>query len=910
MSYRLRTPLSPEPGESLAGLIARNAAKFRFRQPKTLLHRINPPSQVIWSLCDTDPEQEFGRRLRGLLGIDAAAEFRKLSPWTGDPTSLAIMGRPVWRELLSLEPRTACPLCLQENLYHRSIWFVRAMPICAVHGVWLHNKCHVCQRPFSWHNSAHHLCSRAPACGADVRQAPTDVAPRSALRTMQALHALAHDADPGTGPLGLAFGDALKVSFLLGQMASFERTSRPPGFMHRHGAEVPDVVARGWDALNDWPHGFHRLLDGLRERASERRGKSGLRKAFGALSARVYHWAREPWGAPIGEAFANYAASQGDLATTARTLRRYAPGAEIRHRFITTAEAQRALGISPSSILRLARRRGLYELAPQGAGVPSLMRADTFRQILEEAKDSLLPDEARLELGVGRKVMEQLEANGLIRRLPPSDLVLESKPFRRAVIVEFVAACTLHRTKLTKEEARQRRLCTVVSATAPGRTVPDICRALVDGRLRLEATVPTERGLMKARLYLAEVDRVLPSTKETLSLLDAAKQIGIKYPSIHHWVKRGLLETTRSNGVDERGLRITREAWDRFLAEYVTSKMLARELGQRSNHWVSRHLRFLGVKPVSGETVDGGQTMLFRRSDVGPTTLKAVRRIQKGIDGTPQEKHRRSFSRVKAAAEVVAHEWGATFTRGHNLFTDVVAGTALQVITGRRPDITGVFVFHARSETLEALGRHPNPWVALVPNEGGRFLLVPADKVPWRGQHRAGPNTRFLSLKFDGRGRALDLPQYERSLPEPSAEPMAQKRPRTRRAFDNVLKAAARVEDCWGTKLEGNRNAFWDPDSGRKLHVICGRSCGGPTKQIFNIRSESFERLDTPDSWVALVPDGGAAFVLAPVSALSWSGRGKPALHVRVRFDGRGLPMGMWAGAKVIPLTYGGACDN
>lgn len=112
MSYRLRTPLSPEPDESLAGLIARNAAKFRFRQPKTLLHRIDAPSQVIWTLCDTDPEQEFGRRLRGLLGIDDAAVFRKVSPWTGDPTSLAIMGHPVWRELLSLEPRTACPLCL------------------------------------------------------------------------------------------------------------------------------------------------------------------------------------------------------------------------------------------------------------------------------------------------------------------------------------------------------------------------------------------------------------------------------------------------------------------------------------------------------------------------------------------------------------------------------------------------------------------------------------------------------------------------------------------------------------------------------------------------------------------------------------------------------------------------------
>lgn len=539
------------------------------------------------------------------------------------------------------------------------------------------------------------------------------------------------------------------------------------------------------------------------------------------------------------------------------------------------------------------------------------MRADAFRQILDEVNDFLLPDKARRELGVGRKVMEQLEAKGLIRRLPPSELVLESKPFRRAEILAFVSACTAHRTKLTREEARRRRLCTVVSATAPGRMVPDICRALVDGRLRPDATVPTEKGLLKARLSLAEVDRVLPSTKETLSLLDAAKQIGIKYPSVHHWVKRGLLETTRSDGIDERGLRVTREAWDRFLADYVTSKMLARELGQRSNNWVSRHLRFLGVQPVSGKAVDGGLTMLFRRSDLGPTALKAVRRIQKGIAGTPQEKHRRSFARVKAVAQAVAAEWGATFTRDHNLFTDAVTGMALQVVTGRRPDITGVFVFHAVSETLEALGRHSNPWVALVPNEGHRFLLVPADRVPWRGEPQAGqPKTRFLSLKFDGRGRALDLSEWERSLPEPKPEPTAPKPPRTRRAFDNVLKAAARVEDFWGTKLDGNRNAFWDPASGRKLHVICGRSCGGPTKQVFNIRSEGFERLDSPDSWVALVPDGGAAFVLARVSALDWSGHGKAALYVTTRFDGRGLPMDVYPDTQVVPLSSGDAAND
>ena len=926
--YRLRKPLPREEGESLLGLVARNADKYHFRNPRLLLARANPPPLVPWTLCDTDPAGQFGIRLRTLLGIDDEAAFRRMSPWTGDPTTMAVMGHSVWRELMRPAARAVCPLCLSESAHHRSLWFVSAMSVCAVHGVWLRTKCHRprCQAPLSWFNSSIHQCSRSPQCTADLRKAPPEPAPPGAMRAMMGLHRLAH-AEPGTkaGPLGLEFGEALKLSFLLGQTAfDIERppfadrnaiTTRPPGFMQHQGKHVPEIVARGWEALDDWPHGFHRLLDGLREQAAERAGKGGLKKAFGSLSAKVYHWAREPWGAPIGDAFANYVASQGDLATTAHTIRRYAPGAEIRHMFITTAEAQRALGMSPSTILRMARRRGLYELPPQGAGVPSLIRADVFREIADEAKDFLLPEEARRELGVGRKVMEQLEAASLIRRLSPSQLVLNTKPFRRSEIIAFVTACTTHAVKLTKEEAKQRKLSTIVSATAPGRTVPDICRALADGSLQLVACVAREKGLLTARLLLTDVERVLPSTKETLSLLDAAKQIGLGWVSLNHWATHGLLETTSSEGVDERGLRVSRETWDRFCAEYVTSKMLARELGQKSNTWVSRHLSFLGVRPVSGEGVDGGRTMLFRRADVGPEVKNAIRRLQRGAAGTPQDKHRRSFARAAQAAVAVAQEWGAVFTRDHNLFTDAATGRAVQVISGRRPDLTGVFVFHLRTRTLDALHRQPDPWVALVPNEGERFLMIPADRVPWRGGDAAEIETRYLSVRFDGRGQPLELAEWDRPLPAgkdpgwPKKVRVQQpRRAKARRSFDRVVQVAAEVERHWNTKLEGNRNAFAELGGDRRLHVICGRPCGGPTKQIFNIWGESFNRLNgAPGGWVALVPEGGTAFVLAPVGQVAWCGQEAAQRHVRIRIDARGVPMelGGTAEAEVILLTSG-----
>lgn len=916
--YRLPNPQPPEEGESLVGLLARNADMYHFRNPRLLLARADPPPLLPWTLCDTDPALEFGTRLRTLLGVGDEAAFRRMSPWTGDPTTMAVMGHPVWRELVRPAARAVCPLCMRESAHHRALWFVGAMPVCAVHGVWLRTRCHrpLCQAPLSWLTSNVHRCSRSPQCNADLREAPLEPAPPGAMPAMMGLHRLAH-AEPGTkaGPLGLEFGEALKLSFLLGQIAfGFERASRPPGFMERQGERVPEIVSRGWDALDDWPHGFHRLLDALRERAAERIGKDGLRKAFGGLSTRVYHWAREPWGAPIGQEFAQYAASQGDLATTARTLKRYAPGAELRHMFITMAEAQRALGVSPSTIGRLARRRGLYELPPQGAGVPALMRADVFRQLQEEARDFLFPEEARRALGVGRKVMEQLEAARLIRRPAASELVLESKPYRASEIQALLDGCAGRAPEITDADARDRGLSTIISVTAPGRTVPDTCRALLDGRIRPVALVREGRGLLRIRLDLAKVERALPSSKETLSLLDAAKQIGLHYEHVHHWAGRGLLETTLSDGAEEHGRRITREAWGRFLAKYATSSMIAKEIGQKANHWVSRHLTFLGIQPVSGKGVDGGATMLFRRADVGPAVKKAIRRLQRGAAGTPQDKHRRSFARAAQAAAAVTQEWGAVFTRDHNLFTDTATDRAVQVVSGRRPDLTGVFVFHLRTRTLDALHRQPDPWVALVPNEGERFLLIPADRVPWRGGDVAEIETRYLSVRFDGCGRPLELAEWERPLPagKDLGRPTkggVQQPPlvKARRSFDRVVQVAAEVERHWGTKLEGSRNAFAEPGRDRRLHVICGRPCGGPTKQIFNIWGESLDRLNgAPGGWVALVPEGGAAFVLAPVGKVAWCGQGTAQRHVRIRIDARGVPMelGGTAEAQVIRFRY------
>ena len=453
----------------------------------------------------------------------------------------------------------------------------------------------------------------------------------------------------------------------------------------------------------------------------------------------------------------------------------------------------------------------------------------------------------------------------------------------------FVAACAGRAPTISKEAAG--KLSTLISPTAPGRTVPDICRALMEGSLRPVGVLKGKTGLAAIRLSLAAVDAALPSSKVTLSLLDAAKQISLKYPPVHWWVKRGLLQASSSTRSGEHGMRVTPEAWEAFLAEFVTSGMLAAEIGQGNNTWISRHLAFLGIKPISGKDVDGGYTNLFRRADLGPV-MKSIRRLQRGTPGTPQDKHRASFARVATVASVIASDWDAKFTRDHNLFVDRATGRAVQVISGRRPDLTGVVVFHTRSKSLAVLAAYADPWVALVPNEGTHFLLVPADKAPWRGD--ANQETRFTSLRFDAAGLPLEMAGRAKAISPRRTNAKKPAAKATARDKDYKVATATAVAALWNTQLERRRNLFAEVGGPRMMQVVPGAKDCGSNRQIFNVAMASYDRLRAcPDAWIALVPRGHAGFSLVRLSSLKWRNQGTIKMQASVNIDAEGRPMAL-----------------
>jgi hypothetical protein len=200
-------------------------------------------------------------------------------------------------------------------------------------------------------------------------------------------------------------------------------------------------------------------------------------------------------------------------------------------------------------------------------------------------------------------------------------------------------------------------------------------------------------------------------------------------------------------------LRLTEEGLARFRKTYASGSDLKVMFRQKGNHWLSRHLAFQGVQPVSGKGVDEGELTLFRRADLTPEVVRAVLGVQARPPGTGQEKHRAAFAKAGLAAQAVAARWGADFARINNCFTDEASGRTLQVVSGRRPDLTGVFRFSLQLSSLDRLRTRADAWVALVPAQGDVFVLAPVDSVAWRAD---GEVRAYAVLRFDAAGRPRD----------------------------------------------------------------------------------------------------------------------------------------------------------
>jgi len=274
------------PDESLPSLVVRNAMRYRFADPMLVFDRLGLGIAALETLATDRPDEDRICRLAALLGISGET-LDRMSSWACAPATSSVGGRPIRRMFLDVPLRRSCPACIRRSLHHRSIWNVRALTACAVHGTVLTETCPGCGRPPRWRGHRLEFCGY-PSCFHDLRHAPET----STGEGMGHVRGLTDLYERGVGATmrgcGLDFGQAVEVAFVLGVFARPEgRRGRSDAFLRRHPGQTAAAMEEGWSALQEWPAGFQQYLERRRAASTGNGRRYGLVREFGGLAKSI-----------------------------------------------------------------------------------------------------------------------------------------------------------------------------------------------------------------------------------------------------------------------------------------------------------------------------------------------------------------------------------------------------------------------------------------------------------------------------------------------------------------------------------------------------------------------------------------------------------------------------------------------
>ena len=180
----------------------------------------------------------------------------------------------------TLRPRF-CPLCLAASQHWRVSWELLFVVACPEHGCRLLDTCHECGKPLSWYRQNLAEC----ACEYELARSPVVSASPAALWVADMLLArLAGSQDRIQDDLArLSLEQISRLLWFVGAYGAHARPKPQKMGGLQSLTTATTVVEAAADALQDWPDGFHQLLDRISGRLSAGSLGNKLGRRFGGL---------------------------------------------------------------------------------------------------------------------------------------------------------------------------------------------------------------------------------------------------------------------------------------------------------------------------------------------------------------------------------------------------------------------------------------------------------------------------------------------------------------------------------------------------------------------------------------------------------------------------------------------------
>ena len=489
-----------------------------------------------------------------------------------------------------------CPYCLAEDGGHwRESWYT-GPAACFKHLCWLASTCGGCHHLLRWNRARFKAC----ACGALLAHAFTDALSADVQNLI--------GAQPGT-IMGLAVDERWNLARFLGALYSFGLGGKPLKKASRQRENVEQrFVTVGASLVADRLACFE-LFDRLRVSQTGERNVPLLSEAFPQLLTMLrkqLNEAERQWVLDALSDYVTHSAHSGSPVIWERkgigkrsSCKPY-DAQRARNPAVTTM-LKRTDTTVPVRRTRTGRRKFVVSSA-ELQGVKAVQRSQV--QLKTAARHAgmsvgrmwalvnaelITSSQGRIDLRSVDRLLGNIATNGAGDIAGFDDPICLTEALRLYVPVS--GSAEFFRTLVEKG---------IELASEPGKT-------------------PALRNIFIDRRKASCIVRGLAETGSPISVVEAARLLGVKQEVMYHLVNKGLLKT-RAGKLGRRTARVV-DVGDlrNFTEQFLPLIAAANQAGIRARD-AANWARQLGLEIVTGPLVDGGRQYWIRRPDcVGPS---------------------------------------------------------------------------------------------------------------------------------------------------------------------------------------------------------------------------------------------------------------------------------------------------
>lgn len=606
-SKRLPVRPRPYPGESPVGYLVRVSEANGWCSPRRL-----------WAVMDSI-EASPVRRLSQALNLSDHDMGELQGPWPYFTAQAASLPSDLSRENMTNEVLRWCPQCLKDSHYHRSIWTLKLVGVCAEHGTLLLDTCPLCGAVQRFERAMLSRC----ACGQDLSRAPATRAEASIIQLQRWVNCgLEKMHEPAVAGQYLTPSQWFRLIGYLGAFSSNSRCRRPGQLSGLHLMENVDPLIRGTaSVLDDWPLGYHAFLARQRSAFAE---ATHISEAFGRYYWCLYRELANPCFDFLRVEFETFLREHW-FGLLGRRNRRLSLLTIEAQRSQPLEKAARDAGVGKSVVRHLARQGKIEAVVVDHSSGRSTMaiRKQDIDNIRATAADHITILEAARFLGISRpRVRELIDAGVLATHLqkPRSNASTWLLSRDSVEALSKLAAKSLWSGNDDACECIELGNLLKTWCLRTGEFA-ELLGAISSGVLRTgwSSGEPSSLGTLKLPVAIVRewLDGHRSKRDEWLSVDAAAGVLGLKQQVVYELVARGLLVSVSQQGRRGTGRQVHRDAIAQFRQTYVSLAELAgeRRVAPRTL------LHELSVTPVCGPTVDGARQYFYSRTDLSGTDV-------------------------------------------------------------------------------------------------------------------------------------------------------------------------------------------------------------------------------------------------------------------------------------------------